>query len=163
MCLDKQLYGGIAQLARATGSYPVGHGFKSNSRYQQFQRLGVGILRPVGQAAKTPPFHGGNTGSIPVRVTKSRKAPQMRCFSAFEDLLRYKKPSIRRQPPPSLSLLCSCGLTPRLRGISLSRPGHQKGLARQVLFLRKQAFKNLLYSPLRGLWPRKRTERSPYA
>ena len=27
--------GGIAQLARATGSYPVGHGFKSNSRYQQ--------------------------------------------------------------------------------------------------------------------------------
>ena len=27
-------YGGIAQLARATGSYPVGHGFKSNSRYQ---------------------------------------------------------------------------------------------------------------------------------
>ena len=27
-------FGGIAQLARATGSYPVGHGFKSNSRYQ---------------------------------------------------------------------------------------------------------------------------------
>ena len=25
--------------------------------------------RPGGQAAKTPPFHGGNTGSIPVRVT----------------------------------------------------------------------------------------------
>ncbi len=25
--------GGIAQLARATGSYPVGHGFKSNLRY----------------------------------------------------------------------------------------------------------------------------------
>ena len=26
-------------------------------------------LRPVGQAVKTPPFHGGNTGSNPVRVT----------------------------------------------------------------------------------------------
>ena len=25
-------------------------------------------LRPVGQAVKTPPFHGGNTGSNPVRV-----------------------------------------------------------------------------------------------
>ena len=25
-------------------------------------------IRPVGQAVKTPPFHGGNTGSIPVRV-----------------------------------------------------------------------------------------------
>ena len=55
--------GGIAQLARATGSYPVGHGFKSNSRYQ----------RPVGQAAKTPPFHGGNGSSILPRVTKIDK------------------------------------------------------------------------------------------
>ena len=26
------------------------------------------ILRSVGQAVKTPPFHGGNTGSIPVRI-----------------------------------------------------------------------------------------------
>ncbi len=26
-------------------------------------------LWPVGQAVKTPPFHGGNTGSNPVRVT----------------------------------------------------------------------------------------------
>ncbi len=25
-------------------------------------------LRSVGQAVKTPPFHGGNTGSIPVRI-----------------------------------------------------------------------------------------------
>ena len=31
---NTQVRGGIAQLARATGSYPVGHGFKSNSRYQ---------------------------------------------------------------------------------------------------------------------------------
>ena len=27
------IFGGIAQLARAIGSYPIGHGFKSNSRY----------------------------------------------------------------------------------------------------------------------------------
>ena len=26
------------------------------------------LLWPVGQAVKTPPFHGGNTGSNPVRV-----------------------------------------------------------------------------------------------
>ena len=49
-------------MARATGSYPVGHGFKSNLRYH----------RPVGQAAKTPPFHGGNGSSILPRVTKKR-------------------------------------------------------------------------------------------
>ena len=54
-------YGGIAQLARATGSYPVGRGFKSNFRYQ----------RPVGQGAKTPPFHGGNRSSNLLRVTKN--------------------------------------------------------------------------------------------
>ncbi len=27
------------------------------------------IIRPLGQAVKTPPFHGGNTGSNPVGVT----------------------------------------------------------------------------------------------
>ena len=30
----------------------------------------IAATRPVGQAVKTPPFHGGNMGSIPVRVTK---------------------------------------------------------------------------------------------
>ena len=33
----------------------------------------VAATRPVGQAVKTPPFHGGNMGSIPVRVTKKRR------------------------------------------------------------------------------------------
>ena len=55
-------HGGIAQLARAIGSYPIGRGFKSNFRYQ----------RPVGQEVKTPPFHGSNGGSIPPRVTKEK-------------------------------------------------------------------------------------------
>ena len=31
-------------------------------------------IRPVGQAAKTPPSQGGNMGSIPVRVTKNKEA-----------------------------------------------------------------------------------------
>ena len=31
-----QIYGGIAQLARAIGSYPAGHKFKSYCRYQNF-------------------------------------------------------------------------------------------------------------------------------
>ena len=29
----------------------------------------VSTIRPVGQVVKTPPFHGGNMGSSPVRVT----------------------------------------------------------------------------------------------
>ena len=32
---DRARNGGIAQLARAIGSYPIGHGFKSSSRYHQ--------------------------------------------------------------------------------------------------------------------------------
>ena len=48
-------------MARASGSYPAGHWFKSDIRYH---------MRRVGQAVKTRPFHGCNMGSIPVRVTK---------------------------------------------------------------------------------------------
>ena len=55
-------HGGIAQLARAFGSYPKCHRFKSSYSHH----------RPVGQAAKTPPFHGGNMSSILVRVTKKK-------------------------------------------------------------------------------------------
>ena len=69
--LFERHYGGIAQLARARGSYPRCHWFKSSCRYQQntdFFRFHID-KRPGGQAVKTPPFHGGNTGSSPVRVT----------------------------------------------------------------------------------------------
>ena len=63
--------GGIAQLARACGSYPQCPRFESRCRYHKNLTGWVPVLcrRPGGQAAKTPPFHGGNTGSIPVRVT----------------------------------------------------------------------------------------------
>ena len=73
------IYGGIAQLARALGSYPSCPRFESRCRYQfpnggGRRRLGESLRTPaakwrVGQTVKTPPFHGGNTGSIPVRVT----------------------------------------------------------------------------------------------
>ncbi len=56
-------YGGIAQLARALGSYPGCRWFESDCRYH---------IWPVGQAVKTSPFHGGIMGSIPVRVTTPR-------------------------------------------------------------------------------------------
>ncbi len=80
-------------MARATGSYPVGHGFKSNSRYQQFQRASVGILRPVGQEAKTPPFHGGNRSSILLRVT-TKSTCESECFFVIifvlEELMEFQ-------------------------------------------------------------------------
>ncbi len=48
-------------MARVLGSYPIGRWFKSYCRYH---------IWPVGQEVKTPPFHGGIMGSIPVRVTR---------------------------------------------------------------------------------------------
>ena len=66
--------GGIAQLARACGSYPQCPRFESRCRYQiKAQQSCAFLIRPVGQAVKTPPFHGGNMGSIPVRVTKTKQ------------------------------------------------------------------------------------------
>ncbi len=92
-------YGGIAQLARAFGSYPKCHRFKSSYRYQRYKvslkypgsaaivtdkllavlAKSCILIRPVGQAVKTRPFHGCNMGSIPVRV----KASEIRDFLFF--------------------------------------------------------------------------------
>ena len=38
--IDKEFeFGGVAQLARAIGSYPVGQRFESTRRYHEYQRL----------------------------------------------------------------------------------------------------------------------------
>ncbi len=61
-------------MARASGSYPAGRKFKSHYRYQDkiSSSNSLESIWPGGQAVKTPPFHGGNTSSILVRVTKIR-------------------------------------------------------------------------------------------
>ncbi len=67
----------------AAGSYPAGRWFESDRRYQKTRRNAILYIafacltrksapRPLGQAVKTPPFHGGNMGSIPVGVTKKK-------------------------------------------------------------------------------------------
>ena len=57
-------------MARAHGSYPWCPRFESRCRYQiKAQPFDCAFLWPVGQVVKTPPFHGGNMGSSPVRVT----------------------------------------------------------------------------------------------
>ncbi len=60
-------YGGITQLVE----YPV------HTRYVICSNQ-IAATRPVGQAVKTPPFHGGNMGSIPVRVTTCNKSELFR-------------------------------------------------------------------------------------
>ena len=69
--------GGIAQLARACGSYPQCPRFESRCRYQKRRSLLTApFIWPVGQVVKTPPFHGGNMGSSPVRVTKINQSTE---------------------------------------------------------------------------------------
>ena len=50
--------------------------FESRIAHQMNTKIIFSIhlyLWPVGQAVKTSPFHGGDMGSIPVRVTKKTK------------------------------------------------------------------------------------------
>ena len=83
---NKLINGGIAQLARAIGSYPIGRGFKSNFRYHSDSP----VLRPDGQAVKTPPFHGSNGGSIPPRVSKTETKSNRLGFLFSVDLVDEK-------------------------------------------------------------------------
>ena len=64
-----QTYGGIAQLVE----HPV------HTRVVICSSQ-IAATRPVGQKVKTPPFHGGNMGSIPVRVTKKKPSSRMVSF-----------------------------------------------------------------------------------
>ena len=62
---NSRVFGGIAQLVE----HPV------HTRVVICSSQ-IAATRPVGQKVKTPPFHGGNMGSIPVRVTKKRNNPK---------------------------------------------------------------------------------------
>ena len=67
LAVRRSKYGGIAQL--------VEHSVHTRSVICSSQ---IAATRPVGQAVKTPPFHGGNMGSIPVRVTTSSRTALVR-------------------------------------------------------------------------------------
>ena len=78
------VYGGIAQLARAFGSYPECHWFESSCRYQRRKGYLFRLFsRPRGQEVKTRPFHGCNTSSILVGVTKNLSCASMGDFYLF--------------------------------------------------------------------------------
>ena len=68
---ERLVNGGIAQLARAFGSYPTGQWFKSVCSHQMW---------PHGLMVRTSPFHGGNMGSNPVGITNTKASPYGRFF-----------------------------------------------------------------------------------
>ena len=63
-------------------------------RKQYLPRQGI-APRPLGQAVKTPPFHGGIMGSNPVGVTKVKRTCYYLTssfFAAFYFAIRFYKP-----------------------------------------------------------------------
>ena len=150
------LNGCIAQLARACGSYPQCHRFKSSYSHHH---------GPVVKRPKTPPFHGGNTGSNPVRVTKNPVHASGRdsyfllltssllpcpetpalygwvLFFAKKDGMRTR--GVRRSSPKPASGFRDCEVTSTAKCFGyrsqrskhcrrrVSRPGHQKSRSRK--------------------------------
>jgi hypothetical protein len=46
------------------------------------------VVWPLGQAVKTPPFHGGNRGSNPLGVTKKLQKPEiMGCMTVAKSVM----------------------------------------------------------------------------
>ena len=59
------------------------------------------MIRPVGQAVKTPPFHGGNSSSILLRVTKNKKRENVVLsflFFLIRPLTRIQVNGAKRKP-----------------------------------------------------------------
>ena len=52
------------------GSSPTRGAVRMGVMYSRIHSYFYKNIRLHGQAVKTPPFHGGNTGSIPVGVTR---------------------------------------------------------------------------------------------
>ena len=101
-------------MARASGSYPAGRWFKSDIRYH---------IRLVGQAVKTRPFHGCNSGSIPLRVTNEKNSHPIG-WLFFSLVPRAKN---RLQSAPAL-----CGA---VRNIALPLPCRKPCRAEQIPLL----------------------------
>ena len=64
--LNKILIGGVAQLVRAIGSYPIGRGFESPRRHQNFITLDFG---PLAQWSELPAHNRLVVGSSPTGST----------------------------------------------------------------------------------------------
>ena len=94
-------------------------------------------IRPVGQAVKTLASHAGNMGSIPVRVTKKKQTPHLRCLLLFGDPCSgstqrrnqiRSPPSTRKVSSPRLSLPQR---KPRRMGSHLRRRAHDRACTRR--------------------------------
>ena len=110
-------------MVRAIGSYPIGHKFESHRRYQDNNAETRLYRWPVGQAVKTPPFHGGNMGSSPVRVTSKKGEHQL---SFFAVCFRRANPSGSEKCERLYASVFLCRGIPTRGKRQAPRTGHQK-------------------------------------
>ena len=59
----------------------------------------IAATRPVGQVVKTPPFHGGNMGSSPVRVTKNKTHRKVCLIFGIRDSNNCNKSPMQQYAP----------------------------------------------------------------
>ena len=126
-------------MARAHGSYPWCHWFESNYSHHH----GPLVKRP-----KTPPFHGGNTSSNLVRVTKKCRHPFgcLRFFLLLEYEIRKERSGKARCKLSSGQLTSSGACRRRCRRANLVRVTkkcrHPFGCLRFFLYLSTRFEKN---------------------
>ena len=94
--------------------WPKEHDWKSCIRHKRIKGSNplLSAIRnfwPVGQVVKTPPFHGGNTGSNPVRVTTFGGLAQL------GEHLPYKQ-GVGGSIPSSSTIICRRGSEVAKRG-----------------------------------------------
>ena len=94
-------------MARAIGSYPAGHRFKSYCRYQI-------KIWPHRQAVKTSPFHGEVSGSNPLGVTIKKPERILRFFFFFPQSGQFEMRDARYTERQTLATLSLCSLRIRL-------------------------------------------------
>ena len=75
-------FGGLAQLARASGSYPAGRWFKSDIRYQMSKPSSAStyFFGPLVKRLRHGPFTAVTWVRFPYGSPDHKKAPQTWCF-----------------------------------------------------------------------------------
>ena len=88
---------GVAKSVRQRTLTPSCVGSSPAAPANKLEYYEIIITWPVGQAVKTPPFHGDNMGSIPIRVTKIRAISSAGRAPALQAGCRQFDPVIAHQ------------------------------------------------------------------
>ena len=105
LILDSSMVEHSAVNRRVVGSSPT-RGVRHNAGEDSIRNE---AMRPLGQAVKTPPFHGGNMGSNPVgvmkRIRRHSQAVRQRSATPLSPVRFWLAP--RKPSPGWVKVFCS--------------------------------------------------------